>query len=400
MDLSAGFRRTPRADLDAVGEEPELVARIRAEIEANGPMTFARFMELALYDPDFGYYRAAAARPGREGDFLTAPETHPIFGHVLARHLQAVWERLGRPARFVVREHGAGTGALALGILRGLEADSAELRTAISLQPIEVDPRRIEAFRSRLANAGFGHVVEEPTGEPIEGVVLANEVLDALPVHRVTVRDGALVERFVTAEEGAFADTWGPPSTPRLEERLVGEGVAFAEGQSAEISLAIEPWIRDAAAGLRRGLLLLIDYGAPSDALYDSVRRANGTLRAYLRHQVHDDVLRHVGRQDLTAHVDTTAVTAAARAAGLGEVAHTTQADFLVGGGVEDLLRQIQTDPATTLPAYIELRSALMRLLDPAVTGGFRVMAFGRDWPDGPPLPAFAYRAPRPGSSR
>ena len=399
MELSAGFRRVSGPDVEDVGEEAGLAARIRTEIATAGPIPFARFMELALYDPDGGYYRAAAARPGRTGDFLTAPETHPIFGHALARHLESVWDRLGRPAPFVVREHGAGTGTLALAILRGLASDGSGLLDAIRYQPVEIDPRRLDAFAARLAAAGLGGAVEPADARPVVGVVLANEVLDALPVHRVGVRDGRLLERFVGLEGDTFADAWGPPSTPELQGRLSAEGVTLSEGQSAEVCLVLDDWVASAAAGLARGLLLLVDYGAPAADLYDPVRRPHGSLRAYLRHRVHDDVYRHVGRQDLTAHVDVTAVTAAAEAAGLRPVGLSTQAEFLVGSGAEDLLRAVQADPSTTLEAYVQLRAALMRLLDPAAMGRFRVMAFGRDWPAGPPLPAFAYRLPARGGS-
>jgi SAM-dependent MidA family methyltransferase len=379
-----------------VGEEIQLVERIRETIATDGPIPFARFMELALYDPDGGYYRGATARPGRAGDFLTAPEGHPIFGHTVARHLESVWQRLDRPDPFVVREHGAGSGALAEAILRGLAADGSPLLEALRYQPVEVDLRRTEAFAERLGAAGFERQLAEADDRPISGVVLANEVLDALPVHRVGIRDGRLLERFVGLDGDAFVDAWADPSTPALADRLATEGVTLAEGQSAEVSLAVDDWVANAAAGLERGLLLLLDYGAPSAALYDPVRRPHGTLRAYVRHHVHDDVYRHIGRQDLTAHVDVTAVTTAAGNAGLEPVGITTQAEFLIGSGAESLLRDVQADPATTLAGYVELRAALMRLLDPAAMGRFRVMAFGRDWPPGPPLPAFAYRIPRP----
>ena len=395
MELSAGFRREPPIDPATIGEDEALAARIRAEIATGGPMPFARFMELALYDPDGGYYRSAEARPGRAGDFLTAPETHPIFGHVVARQLAEAWERLGRPDPFVVREHGAGTGALAEAILRGLAAEGAQLLDSIRYQAIEVDERRVAAFGERLAAAGFDGLVEPADTRPVSGVVLANEVLDALPVHRVGWRDGRLAERFVDVDGDTFVDTWAVPSTPALAQRLADEGIVLADGQSAEICLGLDAWLDGALAGLARGLLLLVDYGAPATELYDPGRRPHGTLRAYVRHRVHDDVYRHVGRQDLTAHVDLTALERAALAAGLTAVGSTTQAEFLVGGGIEDLLRSVQADPATTAPAYVELRSGLMRLLDPAATGGFRVIGFGRAWPDGPPLSGFAYRGPR-----
>ncbi len=135
------------------------------------------------------------------------------------------------------------------------------------------------------------------------------------------------------------------PSTPALAGRLATEAIELVDGQTAEICLALDDWIADAAAGLARGLLVLIDYGAPAADLYDPVRRRDGTLRAYVRQQVHDDPYRHVGRQDLTAHVDVTAVEAAAHRAGLTTVGITTQAEALVGLGIEARLRAIQADP-------------------------------------------------------
>ena len=391
MDARFELRREPPPDLSEVGQDDALIGRIAAEIERTGPMTFARFMDLALYDPDGGYYRSDAVRPGRAGDFITAPEAHPIFGAAMGRALDEVWERLGRPDPFVIREHGAGTGALAEGILAGLSAAGSGLGAAIRYEAVEIDARRMATFRDRLTTAGFEAALAPPPPGPIVGCVLANEVIDALPVHRVGVRDGRLAERYVDRIDDTFVDSWRDPSTPALAARLAEDGVELLEGQSAEICLALDPWIAEAAAVLERGLLLLIDYGAPAGDLYDPVRRRDGTLRAYLRHRVHDDPYRHVGRQDLTAHVDVSAVERAASRAGLSTIGITTQAEFLVGVGTESLLRAVQADPATTMSDYLEVRSALMRLLDPAAMGRFRVMAFGRDWPSGPPLAAFAY---------
>ena len=395
--MTPGLRRDPVPDLDAVGQDEELVARIRDEIARDGPITFARFMELALYDPDGGYYRSEAVRPGRDGDFLTAPEAHPIFGAALSRAVADAWDRLGRPDPFVLREYGAGTGTLAVAILDGLATERPDLAAAIRYEPIEVEPRRLEAIAARLDAAGQGARLTTPTStdRPVDGFFLANEVLDALPTHRVVARDGRLREVLVGIGEGDFVDVEAVPSTPALAARLADEGVTLADDQRAEICLAVEGWVATAAAGLRRGVLLLIDYGYPAADLYDPVRRRDGTLRAYVRHRVHDDPYLHVGRQDLTAHVDVTAVERAAMTAGLTHLGTTTQAEFLVGLGTEDLLHAIQADPATTMEDYLAVRSALVRLLDPAAMGRFRVMAFGRGWPDGPQLAGLGYRLAR-----
>lgn len=399
----ADLRREPwpdAVDVD-VGEDADLASRIRAEIRSGGPMPFARFMELSLYDPTGGYYRSAAVRPGRAGDFLTAPELHPIFGACVATGLADVWRRLARPDPFVVREHGAGTGALAVAILRAATAEDPDFAAAVRYQPVEVDPRRLDGFATTLADAGLGRylVATDETSAPFEGVVLANEVLDALPVHRVRRRGGRLVELAVgLGADERFIEVDIEPTTPALATRLASEGIELVEGQTAEICLALDGWLAEAAGPLRRGLVLLVDYGAPAAELYDPVRRRDGTLRAYVRHTVKDDPYAHVGRQDLTAHVDVTAVERAAWAAGLTTVGITTQAEALMGLGIQERLEAARSDPATTVEAYTLLRASLLRLLDPAAMGRFRVMAFGRDWPDvgpdEPPLRLFAFSLP------
>jgi SAM-dependent MidA family methyltransferase len=395
MELTPGLRRVPPPDVESVGQDDDLAERIREEIERDGPITFARFMDLALYDPAGGYYRSGEARPGRGGDFLTAPEMHPIFGSTLARFFDEAWQRLDRPSRFVIREYGAGDGAMAASILSGLRAAGSELLEVVRYQPIEVDPRRVEAFANRLTAIGLEGLVEPADERPITGVALANEVLDALPVHRVVQRGDELLEVRVGLGEGSFTDVETAPSTPDLFVRLAAEDVTLADGQRAEICLDLDWWMATAAAGLARGAMLLIDYGYPATELYDPIRRRDGTLRAYVRHTVHDDPYAHVGRQDLTTHVDVDAVVRAAEAAGLSHLGTTTQAEFLVGLGMDARLREIQSDPATTMEAYLAVRSSVMRLLDPAAMGRFRVMGFGRDWPEGEslrPIAGFDYR--------
>jgi SAM-dependent MidA family methyltransferase len=382
-----GLRRIPAADLGAIAGDEALEALIRDEIAAAGPMTFARFMELALYHPERGYYRNEAARPGRAGDFLTAPEAHPIFGRAIGRLAVDVWSALGRPSGFTVREHGAGSGALAEALVDCVRGEAPELAPNLRYRAVDVEPRRIEELRARL-----GDVAEPDDDAPITGVVIANEVLDALPTHRVVgTRDG-LEEVFVGIVDGRLADVRLEPSTEALAARLDANGVRLVDGQRAEICLATDAWVATAAAGLDAGLLLLIDYGHAATALYDNRRRPEGTLAAYVQHQVHHDPYRAIGRQDLTAHVDLTAVERVATAAGLDHIATTTQGRFLADLGAGDLLVELQSGPAAELQDYLDARAALVRMIDPAAMGGFAVMGFARGLPPRAPLRGFRNR--------
>ena len=375
--LEAGLRRTAPPGPLPTESEPALLDQVRAEIAASGPLTFARFMTIALYDPERGYYRSATERPGRAGDFLTAPETHPIFGAALARQLDEVWRRLDRPRRFVLREYGAGSGTLAASILAGLRDDGSGLVEALVYEPIELNAHRRAQIEARLGplpprstEAGASRFI---------GAVLANEFLDALPIHRVEQHEGRLWERFVDWDDapGSLLERRSAPSTPALAARLAQDGVELAEGQVAEICLGLEPWLDEVGADLERGLVLVIDYGHRAPALYQPAR-VGGTLRAYAGQRAHADPFIAVGRQDLTAHVDLSALEAAALARGLDALGDVSQAAFLVGCGLEELVERVRSNPSTTLEEWLALRSSIARFLDPAALGGFRVVLLGR----------------------
>lgn len=339
---------------------PDLVSRLRHEIEENGPTTFARFMQRALYEPGLGYYATSRERPTREGDFLTAPELHPIFGRAVAAQVEEMWQRLLEPAEFTVREYGAGRGALA-----------ERLGQRFGYEPVE-----------------FG---DERPSTAIVGVVLANEFLDALPVHRVVVSGGRLRELLVDWSDGRFAESAGEISDPRIAEWFDVRGIALAEGQIAEVNLGMLDWLAEVAATLERGYVLIFDYGLGADELYAPVR-ATGTIRAIRAHHVGSDVLAGVGRQDLTAHVDLDALEQAARSVGLDVLGRTTQAEFLVGCGLEELLEGERAQAGEEWPAQLELRSTIGRLLDPRQLGGYAVIVLGRGVDNDPSLRGLGYR--------
>lgn len=370
-------------------EAPGLEQRIREEIAGSGPMTFARFMELALYDPVDGYYATRADRPTRSGDYLSAPELHPIFGHTLALQLIEMWERLGRPGDFAVVEHGAGAGTLMLTVMEGLALAGSPLHRTIRFQPIEVGRVRLAQLVDRWTAEGLGDRIVPPSGGRVTGVVLANELLDALPVHRVVGRGGVLRELFVGADEEGLVWLEGPASTPTLAGRLSSLDVTLEDGQEAEICLAIDGWAAEVAAGLERGYVLVLDYGYPALELYAPSRR-RGTVMAYRGHTALDDPLAEPGLRDITAHVDFTTLARALEQGDLVTHGLVRQSEFLLGAGLEELFTARRDDPATELGEYLELRSSVVRLLDPRALGGFRVLVASRGAPTEPPLRGLA----------
>ena len=389
------------ADPDA--GDPAVLAAIAAEIAERGRITFARFMELALYHPTGGYYLAPERRPGRGGDFITAPETHPFFGMALARQIAECWQRLDRPDPFTVREEGAGVGGLAYDIIAGLSVDAPDLLPALRYRLVETNPHRREQAAAAMAEVGLAAIVsvEPPPGDgarnPIVGVALANEVADALPVHRLVRRDGTWRERWVTTGPDGFAETEADLSPPARgfdpEARLAAAGVESKEGDAIEISPAAAAWFAAVGRGIERGYALVIDYGYPTGELYRAHRLA-GTLRAYHRHTVDDQPFRRVGRQDLTAHVDFGALVSAGRSVGLDAAGATSQGEFLAGVGLGELLVRLQADPATTAAEYRAAQAAVFRLIDPGGMGRFGVLMMARAAPVAPPLLGFRPRGP------
>jgi SAM-dependent MidA family methyltransferase len=382
--------------LDSALGNPDLVAAIRGEIAAaGGRIPFARFMELALYHPVWGYYLSPERRPGRPGDFLTAPETHPFFGITVARQIAECWQRLGAPERFVVREYGAGIGGLAWDIIAGLSREAPVCRAALEYRLVEPNPHRLQQALGALREGGLGEVVRGeslPPGEdaePIDGVILANEVADAFPVHRLIWRDGRLREGWVVGTGDGFTEEEGALSPAAAAAKPNGmlrrHGIELAEGDRIEISPAVAAWFAAAARGLRRGYAIVVDYGYPAPQLYQA-HRLQGTVRAYRGHTVSDDPFHHVGAQDLTAHVDFSALRRAGEGAGLAFAGQTTQGAFLASLGMGHLLVALGQEPDTSLPDYLAAQAAVLRLIDPGGMGRFGVLLMARDAPISPPL--------------
>ena len=336
------------------------------ELLRRGRMTFAEFMETALYHPVGGYY-TAHVELGPAGDFVTAPEEHPAFGALLARQAAQCWATMERPDVFQVVEMGGGRGTLAAAFLKHAHAALPDFATAVRYTLIDRSPRLTAQQQARLADfAGQVTWMPELPAE-ISGLLLSNELLDAFPVHRVVMRDGALHEIYVVVSEEGLDYEEGSPSTPALADYFTRQEITLAEGQQAEVNLAAEAWMRDAARAMRRGFVITIDFGHLAKRLY-TAERASGTLLAYRRQRVSDDLLAAPGLQDLIAHVNFTPLVSVGKATGVAPLGLVTQRHFLLNLGLEGWLHALND-----LPLMPEQRAtnrrALLALIDPSEGG-------------------------------
>ncbi len=380
---------------------PELVDLMKDEIISNhGSISFARFMELALYHPEHGYYMSDDRKPGRGGDFITSPEASPLFGHALARQMAEFWDRLGRPSEWSIREHGAGIGGLAYDIMTGLHAETLPAFEALTYRLAEINPAMREEARRSMTEVGLAgkERFEDPADalEPIEGVVLANEVADALPVHRLRRTDDGWQEMMVTTGPEGFE--WVAGELSQAARSAVGEltsaGIEPPAGSLVDVSPAASEWFREATVHLERGFALIIDYGYQAEELYSS-HRLDGTIRGYFEHTVTDNPLIRVGEQDLTAHVDFSALQRAGEQAGLRFEGFTTQGAFLSSLDFGDALMRLQADPGTSMEEYLATQAVVLRLIDPGGLGRFGVLIMSRGVESAEPLRGFRDAPPR-----
>lgn len=368
----------PSPTADALEQSTRLVALLRDEIaQAQGWIPFARYMELALYAPGLGYYSGGARKFGPGGDFITAPELTPLFGQALARQVEQVM-RLSAPQ---VIEVGAGTGLLAADLLLELERRaSLPERYGILELSAELRERQFDTIARNAPHLASRVDWLEALPERVDGVVIANEVLDVMPVHLVVSRGGRYFERGVAlgaSTEGAdfrWADR--PAEGMLLEAAKKLDLPAPQDGEYVtEINLAGQAWIGSWADRLRTGAMLLIDYGYPRAEFY-LPSRSSGTLLCYYRHHAHADPFLWPGLNDITEFVDFTAMAEAAHGAGLDVLGYTSQAHFLFNCGVLECLAR--RGPEETAD-YIKAARAVQRLTTPQEMGElFKVLAVGR----------------------
>jgi SAM-dependent MidA family methyltransferase len=351
-------------------------------------ISFAEYMDLALYHPLHGYYASSSTQIGAAGDFFTACHLSADFGELLAKQFVQMWELLQYPNPFTLVEMGAGQGLLAGDILTALQRNP-DCFACLQYVIIERSPTLIQAQRHQLRpflEAGtlidwcdFANLPNSTTG-----CWFSNELIDAMPVHQVVLEAGQLKEIYVSVNQHnsqtQFVEVIGDLSTPKLAEYFDFVGMdlrapTYAAGYRTEVNLAALDWMAAVAKHLQRGYVLTIDYGYPSDRYYHPNRL--GTLQCYFQHQHHSDPYRHVGQQDITAHVDFTALTKQGELCGLHLVGYTKQALFLMALGLGDRLMALSQSPATDARSIQEIlrhRDALHNLINPVGLGDFGVL--------------------------
>jgi SAM-dependent MidA family methyltransferase len=378
-----------------------LAEKIAQKIATRDPqrITFAEFMTDALYDPDFGYYASQAAQLGPWGDFVTSPHFCADFGELVAMQLVDFWRALDCPNPFTVVEMGAGQGLIAADILRFVgqqrshTPELSQFWSALEYWIVEKASALIQAQRSHLApfsaaGVSLDWVTLEQLGQtPITGCLFSNELVDAFPVHRVELQPGKVLECYVGLAEDPegprFVDWVDVPSTPALVNYLAQQGgdLLTQLGEApykTEINLDAIAWMKSVDQALSRGYVLTIDYGYRAHQYYHPSRR-EGTLRCFSRHRSHGDPYWAVGQQDITAHVNFSALETTGDAGGLGTLGYTQQGLFLMALGLGDrLLANNAESTAIALEERLQRREALHALMNPMGLGGFQVLIQGK----------------------
>ena len=380
----------PAPDPDALAHSAHLVGLLRETIAAHGPLPFSAYMERCLYAPGLGYYSAGSRKFGAHGDFVTSAELGPVFARCVAAALAPSLQVLGSGVDWL--ELGGGSGAFAEHVLLALAARDALPARYRMLEPsAELRERQQARLRERLPENLFARLswIDRPPEQGWRGVLFANEVIDALPVTRFTLRDGEVFEEYVALDgAGAFvrqdrpADALTTQAVRHLERRL---GRPFDDGYRSELLPQLPYWMQAVAGTLQQGLALFVDYGYPR-AEYYQPQRHGGTLRAFYRQRVHEDVFFHPGLQDLTASVDFSALAEAGATAGLDLAAYVSQGRFLQAAGIAQAHAEAAAGQDDA--GIYALAQEIKRLMLPEAMGErFQAMLFTRGMAAAP-LPA------------
>lgn len=345
-------------------EKPELLELLQAEIEAAGGISFAEFMEQCLYHPDYGYYTSSRTRIGKDGDFFTSSSVHSLFGRLISRQLQQMWQLVDQ-GEFIIAEQGAGEGHLCLDILDAIAEEAPDFYQQLSYKIIEISPDHQHGQFSNLQkHIAAGKVswccLAELQG--MQGCFLSNELVDAFPVHLVDKEAGELKEIFVVNSEQGFVEEVRFLENEAINDYFDLIGCGLLEGNRGEVNLQALDWMRGVADVLGRGFVLTIDYGYPAEELFAPFRR-NGTLLCYHKHQSNENPYQRLGCQDITAHIDFTALQKVGELRGLSTLYFDQQYRFLLGLGFLEALVGLQmreTDPQQAQAIRMTLKNLVM----------------------------------------
>ncbi len=359
----------------------KLTLQLRQQIDSTAGITFAKFMEQALYHPEYGYYTAKRDRIGKKGDFFTSSSVHSCFGQLIARQLEQMWQLLGR-GDFVIVEQGAGEGHLCLDILDALAETAPEFYACLEYRLIEIsldNRQRQEKLLQQHLSAGCVVWSELADMQEIQGCFISNELLDAFPVHLIEKHAGELREIYVVNKDGHFCEELRALSTDSIRDYFQLVDIEPAEGNRCEVNLTAGDWISQVAGALQRGFVLTIDYGYLAEELYAPYRHA-GTLLCYHQHQTNEDPYQRVGGQDITAHIDFTALQKIGQQHNLETLYFGQQYQFLMGLGFLEMLIELESREADPVKAQA-LRMNLKTLILPEGGMGesFKVLIQGKN---------------------
>jgi SAM-dependent MidA family methyltransferase len=350
---------------------------IKSIIREKGPITFAKFMELALYHPTYGYYSSGKTNIGKEGDFYTSSNVHKSFGSVIGNFTIKSLDLIDEESLSIV-ELGAGKGTLALDVLNHLKNNSPKQYDRTTYYLIEQsDYSRNEskkALSSHIEKVKLFSSLAELENENIHGVVISNELMDALPFHRLRISNGKLSEIFITLENEGFLEIIDNPSTPELEKYFSRIDVDFRGDQEFEVALRAEKIVEEIDRVLRKGFVLTIDYGYLADELF-SPERLKGTYKCMHRQVINEAPYINIGQQDITAHVDFSNLIRVGESLNINKVKYTTQGQFLIDWGILDLISGSLEENAKLKDSSAKEIQAIKNLFLPELMGDkFKVL--------------------------
>jgi SAM-dependent MidA family methyltransferase len=355
----------------------ELIQIIKDRIKMSGPITFAKFMQLALYHQGYGYYSSDRTRIGKEGDYYTSPCVHPAFGEIIGRFIYKVYKTLDIQ-EFTIVEMGAGKGYLALDVLDSIKRDQPEFYSNLNYLIVEISPTLVEDEKSILKDhirkIKFLSSISEIEDEEVAGVFISNELLDSFPFHRLKYTKNGFQEIYVGLRNDQFTEILDSLSIIELKNYIDRYDIEFREGQEVEINLNAGKWLSDVSRVITRGFVLTIDYGFLAPELFNPTRMT-GTFKCLYKHSANDDPLTHIGVQDITAHVDFSNLIRVGESVGLNTFKYITQGQFLIDWGILDIVERYSSKDKSSKTSEQKHILAIKNLFLPELMGDkFKVL--------------------------